>query len=108
MQKQEKKIAFLENQERKRLEEPQANEEAVENVRFSARSVAAHRKRLGLSAADYAKLVGVSALTIYNWESGKTRPRQEQLAALVAIRGIGRRERRGGWSCSGIGIAEAN
>ena len=92
LQKQEKKIAFLENQERKRLEEPQANEEAVENVRFSARSVAAQRKRLGLSAADYAKLVGVSAVTIYSWEAGKTRPRQEQLAALVAIRGIGKRE----------------
>ena len=89
---QEKKIAFLEDQERKRLEEPQASDEAVENVRFSARSVAAQRKRLDLSAADYAKLVGVSALTIYNWENGKSRPRQEQLAALVAIRGIGKRE----------------
>ncbi len=92
LQKQEKKITFLENQERKRLEEPQANEEAVENVRFSARSAAAQRKRLGVSAADYAKLVGVSALTIYNWENGKSRPRQEQLTALVAIRGIGKRE----------------
>ncbi len=92
LQQQEKKIAFLEGQERKRFEEPQANEETVENARFSARSVAAQRTRLGLSAADYAKLVGVSGLTIYNWESGKTRPRQEQLAALVAIRGIGKRE----------------
>jgi transcriptional regulator with XRE-family HTH domain len=54
--------------------------------------VKAQRERTGLSAADYAKLVGVSALTIYNWEQGKTRPRQEQLAALVAIRGIGKRE----------------
>ena len=65
---------------------------AVENVRFPARSVAAQRRRLELSAADYAKLVGVSGLTIYNWESGKTRPRQEQLAALVAVRGIGKKE----------------
>lgn len=47
---------------------------------------------MGLSAADYAKLVGVSELTIYNWESGKTRPRQEQFAALVAVRGIEKRE----------------
>jgi DNA-binding transcriptional regulator YiaG len=54
--------------------------------------VKAQRERLGLSAADYAKLVGVSSLTIYNWEQGKTRPRQEQLAALVAVRGIGKRE----------------
>ena len=92
VQEQQKKISFLETQERQRIAEPQADEEAVEGARFSARSVAAQRKRLGLSAADYAKLVGVSSLTIYNWESGKTRPRKEQLAALVAVRGIGKRE----------------
>jgi DNA-binding transcriptional regulator YiaG len=89
---QESKIAFLESQEKKRLAEPPAAEEAADGIRFSARSVKAQRMRLGLSAADYAKLVGVSALTIYNWEQGKTRPRQEQLAALVAVRGIGKRE----------------
>jgi len=91
-QKQQKKIAFLETQEQKRLEKPQAIEESVEGVRFSARSVKAQRERLGLSAADYAKLVGVSALTVYNWEHGKSRPRKEQLAALAAVRGIGKRE----------------
>ena len=32
------------------------------------------------------------ALTIYNWELGKARPRQKQLAGLVAVRGLGRRE----------------
>ena len=64
----------------------------TEGVRFSARSVKAQRKRLGLSAADYARLVGVASLTIYNWEQGKSRPRKEQLASLVAIRGIGKRE----------------
>ncbi len=92
VRKQETKIAFLECQEKKRLAEPPATDEAAEGIRFSARSVKAQRMRLGLSAADYAKLVGVSALTIYNWEQGKTRPRQEQLAALVAVRGIGKRE----------------
>jgi len=92
LRKQERKIAFLEDQERKRLGEAQAGEEAVEGARFSARSVKAQRERLGLSAADYAKLVGVSPLTIYNWEKGRSRPRKEQLAALVALRGIGKRE----------------
>jgi DNA-binding transcriptional regulator YiaG len=61
-------------------------------ARFSARSVRAQRKRTNLSAAEYARLVGVSPLTIYNWEHNKTRPRHEQLAALVALRGIGKRE----------------
>jgi DNA-binding transcriptional regulator YiaG len=66
-------------------------DEAGEKVRFSARSVKAQRKRLGLSASDYGKLVGVSPLTIYAWEQGKSRPRKTQLAALVAVRGIGKR-----------------
>jgi DNA-binding transcriptional regulator YiaG len=89
---QEKQIAFLEAQEKKRLEEPQATEEPAEGVRFSARSVKSQRERLGLSAANYAKLVGVSAVTIYNWEQGETRPQKAQLAALVAVRGMRKRE----------------
>ncbi len=92
VREQEKKIAFLSAQERKRLEQPEPITERTEGSRFSARSVKAQRRRTGLSASDYAKLVGVSPLTIYNWELGKSRPRKEQLAALVAIRGIGKRE----------------
>ncbi|MGD0900878.1 MAG: helix-turn-helix domain-containing protein [Thermoguttaceae bacterium] len=92
LQQQQKKMAFLEAQERKRLGQPQAAEEDLEGVRFSARSVRAQRKRLGLSAADYGKLVGVSGLTIYTWEHGKARPRKAQIAGLVAVRGIGKRE----------------
>lgn len=92
MREQQKRIAFLETQERKRLGQPEVHEDTTDGVRFSARSVKVQRKRTGLSAADYAKLVGVSALTIYNWEQGKSRPRKEQLASLVALRGIGKRE----------------
>ena len=88
----ETKIAFLEAQERKRLEAPGPTQDVVNGGRFSARSVKAQRRRTGLSAADYARLVGVSALTIYNWEQGKSRPRKEQHVALVALRGIGKRE----------------
>jgi DNA-binding transcriptional regulator YiaG len=72
--------------------QPEAQEDDLEGVRFSARSVKAQRQRLGLSAADYGKLVGVSGLTIYNWEHEKARPRKAQLAALVAVRGVGKRE----------------
>ena len=93
IKEQDKKIKFLQAQEQKRLgEKPQAGEDELEGTRFSARSVKAQRKRLGLSAKDYAKLVGVSELTIYNWEQGKSRPREAQLAALVAVRGISKRE----------------
>lgn len=93
LQAQQKEIGFLKAQERKRLgqTEPKAEEE-LEGVRFSARSVKAQRQRLRLSAADYGKLVGVSGLTIYSWESGKSRPRKKQFTGLVAVRGLGRRE----------------
>ena len=60
--------------------------------RFSARSVKAQRRRTGLSAADYAKLIGVTPLTIYNWENNKSRPRNGQFQSLIALRGIGKRE----------------
>ena len=60
--------------------------------RFSPTWLAKHRAKLGVSAADYAKLVGVSGLTIYNWEKGKTRPRAAQLEALSAVRGMGKRQ----------------
>lgn len=87
-----KKLSFLEDQERKRITEPDSPAADNGDVRFSARSVKAQRRRTGLSAADYGKLVGVSQLTIYNWENGKSRPRKAQLDALVALRGIGKRE----------------
>ena len=61
-------------------------------VRFSARSVKAQRKRLGLSASSYGRLIGVTGMTIYNWEQGKSRPKDRQLAALVDMRSIGKRE----------------
>ena len=71
-------------------EQPQAEADEMEGMRFSARSVKAQRQRLGLSAADYGKLLGVSGLTIYNWEHEKSRPRKAQFAALVAARDLGK------------------
>jgi DNA-binding transcriptional regulator YiaG len=61
-------------------------------VRYSAKSLRSQRKRLGLSAAAMAQLIGVSALSVYKWESGNTRPRPKQIEAIAALRNIGRRE----------------
>ncbi len=83
---------FLTKREKTRLEKAPAPESAT-RVRFSPKWVAADRKRLGLSAKDYGKLVGVTSLTIYNWEKGlTTRPHTKQVAAWAAVRGIGKRE----------------
>ena len=90
--RQGRKLTFLEAQERKRLGQPQTGEEPPEKVRFSARSVRAQRKRLKLSAESYARLLGISAMTLYNWEHGRTRPGKPQFAALISLRGIGKRK----------------
>jgi len=91
VQEQARKLSFLEAQESRRLSKQPA-ESLAEGARFSPKWLKLHRKRLGLSAADYAKLVGVTPLTIYNWELGKARPRPKQLAGWVAIRDLRKRE----------------
>jgi DNA-binding transcriptional regulator YiaG len=61
-------------------------------VRFSAKSLIAQRRRLGLSATDTARLLGVSAQSVYKWEGGRARPRASQLAALAMLRGLSKKE----------------
>lgn len=60
--------------------------------RFSATRLAAQRRKLGLSAADFAALLGVSGQSIYKWEHGEARPRAKQLEAIAELRGVGKRE----------------
>jgi len=85
-----KRVAYFERLEKKRAK--RAPLTSIEGKRFSRRGLKAHRKTVGLSAADYATLVGVTAQTIYSWEQGKSKPRDEQLALLLAVRDLGKRE----------------
>ena len=62
------------------------------SIRFSAKGLAKQRERLGLSAQACGMLLGVSAQTVYNWESEKSKPRKSQLAGISAIRSMGKRE----------------
>lgn len=61
-------------------------------LRFVAKGLKSHRVRLGLSAADFGKLVGVSGKSVYGWESGSSTPRREQLARIAVVRMLGKRE----------------
>lgn len=67
-------------------------DDSGKQIRYSAKSLASQRKRLGLSAAALAKIIGVSALSIYKWESGNTRPRRKQIEAIAGLRHMGRRD----------------
>ena len=61
------------------------------SVRFSAKGLASNRKRLGLSAEEFGRLVGVSGQTIYHWEDGSAKPRAKSLAAVAALRVFGKK-----------------
>jgi DNA-binding transcriptional regulator YiaG len=55
-------------------------------LRFRSKGFAAHRQRLGLSAAQAGALLGVSGQTIYHWEAGKAKPRASQMPRIDALR----------------------
>lgn len=92
-----RKISELEKQVRrssnasKGPQQPEGDD-GSRQIRFSAQRLKNHRAKLGLSAKDYGRLVGVSGLTIYKWEGGNTRPRAGQLPAIAAVRKLGSRE----------------
>lgn len=60
--------------------------------RFSAKGFKSLRARLGLSADQLATLLGASMQSVYNWEHGKTVPRANQVAAIAALRTVGKKE----------------
>ena len=61
-------------------------------VRVSAERIIKWRKKIGVSQTQYAKLLGVSHLSVNHWESGKTEPREAQKQRIVELRDMGRRE----------------
>ena len=69
-----------------------AETEEPSGLRFRAGGLATNRKRLGLSAADFGLLVGTTGQSIYAWETGRTQPRAKHLAAIAALRGVGKKE----------------
>ncbi len=89
----DRRLAHMEQQERRRVKKS-PSPELAEGTRFSARGLKSHRARLGLSAEDYGVLAGVSGQMIYKYERGETKPRRAQVAKLVSVRDLGKREAR--------------
>jgi DNA-binding transcriptional regulator YiaG len=81
-------------QSKQQKEKPEMPAETTEKLRFSAKGIRSLRRKLKLSQADFAKLVGVSDLAVYQWEKkeGKLALRQTTKTKLAEIRGLGRRE----------------
>lgn len=67
-------------------------EEPQSKNRFSAKGLRSMRTRLGLSADQLAKLLGVSMQSVYNWERKVAVPRASQIASIAALRSVGKKE----------------
>lgn len=70
----------------------EAEADSMATTRFNAKGMASNRKRLGLTASDFGLLIGTTEQSVYAWERGKTQPRAKSLAAIAALRGMGKRE----------------
>lgn len=63
-------------------------------ARFSPALMRKHRDGLGMSRKAYAQLLGVSSLSVYLWEVGRTRPRRQTVLAWQDLRKKGARSLR--------------
>jgi DNA-binding transcriptional regulator YiaG len=72
--------------------QPSVSEEEARGARLSPSLIRKLRKRLALTQAAVARLVGVSAAAVVQWEQGRATPAGKNRAALVGLRRIGRRE----------------
>jgi DNA-binding transcriptional regulator YiaG len=89
----QKKVAVLEKKAFRDIAS-QVSEAGSTKIRYTAKGLRSNRKRLGLSASDFGKLIGVTGQTVYKWEQEKTRPREGQIQAIAAVRGMGKKEAR--------------
>ena len=61
-------------------------------VRVTAERIRKWRKKLGLSQAQFATLIGVNAISVNHWETGKTVPRPAQKQKIASLRDAGSRQ----------------
>ncbi len=61
-------------------------------LRFRADGFRTMRHRLGMSAAQMGKLLGVSEQSVYNWETKTATPRSAHLPTIAKLRSLGKRE----------------
>ena len=97
-----KRVTSLEKENRRLVaqakrtkpEPTQKPSEEQEKARFTSKGIRSLRNRLGLTQADFAKLVGATTHAVYLWEKreGTLNLRDKTKKALLSIRGMGARE----------------
>ena len=72
--------------------EPIGDQSEAKTVRITAERIRKWRKKLGLSQAQFATLIGVNAISVNHWETGKTVPRPVQKLKIASLRDAGSRQ----------------
>jgi DNA-binding transcriptional regulator YiaG len=67
-------------------------EDEAASSRISPNLIKKLRKKLNLTQAELATLVGVTPGAVAFWEQGRSRPRESYKRALVSLRHLGRRD----------------
>ena len=88
----EQQLKAVQRQGRKQAPVSAASTELESKVRFRADGLKGHRERLGLSAPALASILSVSPQTIYNWETGTSKPSKDQVVKIAILRKMGKRE----------------
>jgi DNA-binding transcriptional regulator YiaG len=72
------------------VESPQKPDEETSKARLTSKGIRSLRNRLGLSQANFGKLLGATPHAVYLWErkEGALRLRAKTKAALLSIRGL--------------------
>ena len=94
-----RRVAALERDNRRlgalvaKIPQPQV-ESAKAKGWITGKGMRSFRKKLRLTGQEFAKLLGVSMMTVYQWErkNGALRVRDTTRAAILAVRGLGARE----------------
>jgi DNA-binding transcriptional regulator YiaG len=75
-------------------EYPEKAPEEAKKVRFTSKGIRSLRRRLRLSQADFAKLVGTTPYSVYLWEKkeGGLKLRDKTKEALLSIKALRARE----------------
>lgn len=72
--------------------QPEVSDAELRGARLSSRLVRKLRVRLGLSQSALARLIGVSAASIVQWEQGRSNPAGQNRRSLIGLRKLGRRD----------------
>ena len=70
----------------------EATPEEVKASRLSPERITRLRKKLGISQREMGILLGASLGAVLSWEKGKSKPKPEKKAALVALRKMRKRD----------------